>query len=288
MDEKRGPKGVPIRLGDEHGDDEATVLDLSLDGVREALEARRAEAEAQDEDADEGDAWGDAAPPRRPPPPSVADDDPEKTEMIERPDLGMLQAEVAPRGVVPLGADAAKLVGKSKPPDGGLAHTDLYPAVTSDEGETVLMTRPSDAPPVRALEDLSLPSIGSDLSDDKTLSRPKIARMTFRPNDASAPPRPLPPAVSGRQRPAPAPEPTAEIDAAGLVERGTLVVDAPPDAAVFVDGVERGSGRVEVRELDRFARVAVRVHRPGYKPWTRTVSLDGKPEVRVAPELEPR
>lgn len=69
---------------------------------------------------------------------------------------------------------------------------------------------------------------------------------------------------------------------------GLLVVDAPPDAMVFIDGAQRGTGRVEVSALDRFTQVAIRVHRVGYKPWSRTVSLDGRDELRVVPELEPR
>jgi hypothetical protein len=69
---------------------------------------------------------------------------------------------------------------------------------------------------------------------------------------------------------------------------GTLIVEAPADAVVFVNGVERGNGTVRVDDVDRYAKHAVRVHCPGFAPWSGSVSLDGKSTARVRPSLKPR
>lgn len=69
---------------------------------------------------------------------------------------------------------------------------------------------------------------------------------------------------------------------------GTLVIEAPPDAVVVVNGVERGRGHVRVGDLDRHARHAVRIHRPGFHTWSGSVSLDGKPAAKIRPTLKPR
>lgn len=321
MTEKRGPKGAPIRLGDDFNDDEATVLDVSVDAIQEKLAAAAAAAAlAREEPAV-----------KRAPPPSVADEDLEKTEMLERPDLDDLPLAAAPpRGVVPLGSDAARLLGRSGYAAGDTPKTDTYNALLSDDAETLLLSRPPSSlddegerhpriepedvarANVRALDDVSLVEI-DDVGDDKTLSRPKIARMTFRPGGGrpgvdepdgaladtkkkpvasslrSAPPplRPLPPPAGLPKSRAPERRvPPAQVDTAAPT--GTLVIEAPPGAAVFIDGSERGSGVVEVGDLDRFARFAVRVHRSGFKPWSRSVSLEGEEELRLTPELEPR
>jgi PAS domain S-box-containing protein len=65
-------------------------------------------------------------------------------------------------------------------------------------------------------------------------------------------------------------------------------VDAPADAVVIVNGVERGRGHVRVTDLDRSARHAVRIHCPGHHAWSGSVSLDGKPAAKIRPTLKPR
>jgi hypothetical protein len=69
---------------------------------------------------------------------------------------------------------------------------------------------------------------------------------------------------------------------------GVLVVDAPTDAVVIVNGVERGRGHVRVVDLDRQARHAVRIHCPGHHAWSGSVSLDGKPAAKIRPTVKPR
>ena len=69
---------------------------------------------------------------------------------------------------------------------------------------------------------------------------------------------------------------------------GLLVIEAPADATVYVDGEERGFGTVEIKNVDRHRRLAVRVHRPGCRPWSRAVSLGGRDEIRVTATPEPR
>ncbi len=69
---------------------------------------------------------------------------------------------------------------------------------------------------------------------------------------------------------------------------GVLVVDAPPEATVTVNGVERGRGTVKVSDLDREARHAVRIQCPGFAPWKGSVSLQGKTVAKIRPTLKPR
>lgn len=69
---------------------------------------------------------------------------------------------------------------------------------------------------------------------------------------------------------------------------GVLVIDAPAEATVTVNGIERGRGTVRVGDLDREARHAVRIHGAGYAPWSGSVSLQGKPAAKIRPSLKPR
>ncbi len=69
---------------------------------------------------------------------------------------------------------------------------------------------------------------------------------------------------------------------------GILVVEAPTEANVVVNGVDRGHGVVRVTGLDRSARHAVRIHCPGHLPWSGSVTLEGKPAAKIRPTLKPR
>jgi hypothetical protein len=69
---------------------------------------------------------------------------------------------------------------------------------------------------------------------------------------------------------------------------GVLVVDAPADATVTVNGIDRGRGTVRVGDLDRVARHAVRIHCPGFAPWSGSVTLQGKAAAKIRPALQPR
>lgn len=80
----------------------------------------------------------------------------------------------------------------------------------------------------------------------------------------------------------PRPVPTGEAG------DGTLVVEAPGEASVVVNGVDRGRGVVRVTGLDRHTRHAVRIHCPGHLPWSGSVTLEGKPAAKIRPTLKPR
>ncbi len=67
-----------------------------------------------------------------------------------------------------------------------------------------------------------------------------------------------------------------------------MVVEARAGASVFVNGIWRGVGRVVITDLDRFLTYSVRVHCPGFAPWSGAVSLGGEVAARVAPNLVPR
>ena len=69
---------------------------------------------------------------------------------------------------------------------------------------------------------------------------------------------------------------------------GVLVVVAPGDAVVVVNGLDRGRGVVRVTDLDRSAKHAVRIQAPGYQPWVGAVTLEGRPTAKIRPTLKPR
>ncbi len=128
----------------------------------------------------------------------------------------------------------------------------------------------------------SLPEPEHDLSD-QTMSSPNIVRMSFRPGQAKR--------TRDQERESATPtltdlaDPTSTMGSEEAHLLGKLVVDAPEDATVYVDGVERGKGVVVVGEVDRFTHYIVRVHRPQHRPWSASVSLDGKTEAKVVPAL---
>ncbi len=73
-----------------------------------------------------------------------------------------------------------------------------------------------------------------------------------------------------------------------LVADGVLHVDVPAEATTFLNGVEHGKGPRKIEKVDRYAKNALRVHCVGFQAWTGTVSLDGKPALKVKPQLKPR
>ncbi len=101
-------------------------------------------------------------------------------------------------------------------------------------------------------------------------------------------PRGLPNTAEGEPIPArakrPAPRPVEKHEDLD----GVLVIDAPAEATVTVNGVERGRGLVKVAELDRHAKHAVRIHCSGYAPWSGSVTLQGKAAAKIRPTLKPR
>jgi hypothetical protein len=99
-----------------------------------------------------------------------------------------------------------------------------------------------------------------------------------------------PPPASQRRAPRPVAPPQEEASLPSDVvfeeeSLGALVVDAPSRAMVFVDGEEKGRGRVVLKDVDRFAFYAVRIHCQGYAPWTAKVSLRGQKAAKVKPDL---
>jgi hypothetical protein len=128
-------------------------------------------------------------------------------------------------------------------------------------------------------------------SDDETVAGedPDETQAPSEPAPSPPPPSEAPPhrrlpmsaegdVVPARRSPSPVAEP----------HDGILVVDAPAEATVIVNGVERGRGMVRVGDLDREARHAVRIHCAGFAPWSGSVSLQGKPAAKIRPTLKPR
>ncbi len=140
-------------------------------------------------------------------------------------------------------------------------------------------------PPVKNVRSLaSLPGPELDVHD-YTMSSPNIVRMSFQPSKQGKAP------ANEDRRATIADSQDFATSTMGSEDAhllGQLTVDAPEDATVYVDGVERGKGRVHVNELDRFTHYIVRVHRPGHRPWSTSITLDGQVETSVVPELIPR
>ena len=68
---------------------------------------------------------------------------------------------------------------------------------------------------------------------------------------------------------------------------GTLIVEVPQGAVVFLDGVERGVGpSLKVPGIDRYAKHAVRIHAAGYAPWSGSVCLEGRTAAKIRPSLK--
>lgn len=70
---------------------------------------------------------------------------------------------------------------------------------------------------------------------------------------------------------------------------GTLIVEVPDGAVVFVNGLERGRGpQIKVLGIDRYAKHAVRIHAPGFAPWSGSVCLEGRTAAKIRPGLKPK
>jgi hypothetical protein len=301
MGQDHEKRGAPVRRGrdfDDDDDDEATFIDMSAPD----LKTKDAGA-ASDGDVLSSDGPTSAKPRRLPPSVADDDDDDDRTEMMERPRLDFLDARPPP-AVLPIGADSARLVGGPVHARRALGHDD-----DDDEPDTAQLTRPPSAlppttdftqPRVRPMVSLAGFDEPSEPSNEKTLTRPRVVRMTFRPESApplasaspaSPPlpaPRPLPPPAGvprAQSRPA-APRPQAT----SLQEEpcGRIVVEVPPEAVVFVDGVERGRGGCVLEGVGVFAKVNLRVHRAGCRAWVRTLCLQGEVSLTVRPDVEPR
>jgi hypothetical protein len=140
-----------------------------------------------------------------------------------------------------------------------------------------LAATPSTRPP--------RPSTVVDVVNDETLApdEPDDPDEPDQPSKSAEPPFASAPAARAIPE-----EPRSRSRALEEPADGVLVVEAPPDASVTVNGVERGRGVVRVLELDRFARHAVRIHCPGHVPWSGSVSLEGRPAAKIKPSLRPR
>lgn len=118
--------------------------------------------------------------------------------------------------------------------------------------------------------------------DDPDETQAPSQQAAAEPPAPPPPHRRLPTSAEGDAVPARRPAARAEV------HDGVLVVDAPAEATVTVNGVERGRGMVRVGDLDRDARHAVRIHCAGFAPWSGSVSLQGKPAAKIRPTLKPR
>lgn len=281
MTDRRDP---PPSL-DEDDDEEETLVDVPSRPL---------------EESDPEPAISLEPPPERPLPRSLVDDDDddEATELLI-PGQGATGAgsEIhAARGALRL--EAARARDDDEEEDA----TERLPSPSALRGG--FRDSLDDAPPIRSLDSLPHIALGDDV-DDRTLSRPKLVRMTFRPEEGEAtavpPPeadfRPTDNALRGRSLLRSEPD-AVDDDAHDLpdetpaplpdAEPGTLVIEVPAEAVVFVDGAERARGAVRLEGVDRYARFAVRVHCPGFEPWSGLVSLNGKSAAKVKPTLRRR
>ncbi len=80
----------------------------------------------------------------------------------------------------------------------------------------------------------------------------------------------------------------SELESIADDEPGTLIVQVPLEATVFLDGAEVGQGPLSISGLDRFATYTLRVHCPGYLPWSGSATLRGEAEGEVVPGLRSR
>jgi hypothetical protein len=133
-------------------------------------------------------------------------------------------------------------------------HVDDDDALAEDEDDD------QRHPPIRPLS--SLPKADFEDPTTSTRSSPNVVRMTFQGQERSAP-RATPPGTSV----------------------GTLLIDAPEDAVVHIDGTEHPPGPVKLENVSRFTKFKVRVIREGHAPWSATLSLNGKRAARIRPTL---
>ena len=66
-----------------------------------------------------------------------------------------------------------------------------------------------------------------------------------------------------------------------------MVVDAPDNATVAINGKYVGTGKVTI-DVDANARALVRVECEGFSPWSGVVQVKGRSRVRVRPTLKPK
>jgi hypothetical protein len=181
----------------------------------------------------------------------------------------------------------------SQPQAKGRAVALASQSVSSSEAPPVAPARPAATASTESMSQRRAPMARTEpamtVDADQTID-PSVAR-----------PRPVPEASSSHRRtPASAPRVTrivllSETDAPRQPVRplipegdndGLLVIEAPADAQVFVNGIERGRGVVRVTDLDCEGRHAVRVVAPGHVPWSGSVSLEGKKAAKVRPTLK--
>jgi hypothetical protein len=75
------------------------------------------------------------------------------------------------------------------------------------------------------------------------------------------------------------------VSATGAAE---LQIIAPKESRIFVDGENCGVGSMTVPVDSAFAKIVLRIHCPGYHPWSANVSMNGETRVTLQPELKPR
>lgn len=310
----------PRPTADDDADEEETALDLRIGGAPSIPRAPTPREQGAREPPPRRRAFVDDVPSETAADPLLDDDD--ATEFLVRrpapppasrtPVEGSGPALVARGRAVPLG-DAPQSVPPSAPPPEPAAHDQRTEPFARELPKERRGSAPSAAAPGDPLPRATprpLPRRSTSLPsalESQTGSAPLIHRLQLPEPGAPPPvPEPTPPpsaaaaaaqSASGgkapRARPPAAPPPSETFDeeddttgeAAAL---GILVVDVPPDATVYVNGVERGRGPVRVDDVDRYAKHALRVHCPGHHAWTGTVALDGKPALKVKPALKKR
>ncbi len=144
-----------------------------------------------------------------------------------------------------------------------------------DDDDAVSQTDPGDGEPTDPPRPRPLPPAGKP---------PTIAAVSLPSGETSGKNPHHRRAKTERTRTNPSSE-TLEAEPAD----GTLIVEVPDGAVVFIDGLERGTGpSLRVKEIDRYAKHAVRIHCPGYLPWSGSVCLEGRTAAKIRPGLKKR
>ncbi len=78
---------------------------------------------------------------------------------------------------------------------------------------------------------------------------------------------------------------TLGLDKLDPVLLGSVVVEAPSQAQIFINGKLQGRGRIVVKGIDRYIPFWVRVHLKDHDPWSAQVSLKGENAAKVQPDL---
>lgn len=193
-------------------------------------------------------------------------------------------SRAAPKKSSPADAPPARLPARTPRPLPGERQTNVRSETQSMPGQASSLAAP---PRITRIEGGARPS---------SPTHPDIGANTDADADITAPPLALP-APKARPLPQRAQGPAATVgdndrQLATVIDEpdgGTLIIEVPQGAVIFVNGVERGRGpALKVSPIDRFAKHTLRIHAPGHLAWSGSVCLEGRMTAKVRPPLKPK